>query len=83
MWTELDKRFPKFRDGMTDPLTEEYLLPGIADGMIKDGVPFTLMPTDDQWFGVTYKEDRQSVVDSFRKLYADGVYRDDLYSDLS
>jgi hypothetical protein len=75
--------FPKFRDGMTDPLTEEYLLPGIADGMIKDGVPFTLMPTDDQWFGVTYKEDRQSVVDSFRKLYADGVYRDDLYSDLS
>ena len=78
----LKSGFPKFHRGMTDPLTEEYLLPKIADDMIKSGTQFTLMPTDDQWFGVTYRDDRQSVVESFRKLYADGVYRKDLYSDL-
>ncbi len=79
----LKEGFPRFFSGMTDPLTEEYLLPRIADDMIKEGVSFTLLPTDDQWFGVTYKGDRQCVVDSFRKLYADGVYKDNLYSDLS
>jgi 2-hydroxy-3-keto-5-methylthiopentenyl-1-phosphate phosphatase len=67
---------------MTDPLTEEYLLPKIADDMIKSGTQFTLMPTDDQWFGVTYKEDKQSVIEKFRKLYEDGVYKENLYSDL-
>ena len=33
-------------------------------------------------FGVTYKEDKKIVVDSFKRLIADGVYREDLYEDL-
>ena len=31
---------------------------------------------------LTYKEDKPLVVESFRKLLEDGVYRDDLYTDL-
>ena len=31
----------------------------------------------DSWFGVTYKEDKAFVVESFKKLIADGVYADD------
>ncbi len=54
----------------------------IADEMLKDGVDYTVLPTDDKWFGVTYKEDKPAVVESFRKLIADGVYKADLYSDL-
>ena len=50
--------------------------------MLKAGTPFTVLPTDDKWFGVTYKEDKPAVVESFRKLIAEGVYREDLYSDL-
>ena len=38
--------------------------------------------TDDEWFGVTYKEDKAAVVESFRGLYARGVYGADLYGDL-
>ena len=68
---------------MKNPLTDEYLLPIIADGMLKNGVEFSVLPTDDQWFGVTYKEDKQAVVDNFRKLIESGVYQKDLYSDLS
>ena len=37
---------------------------------------------DDQWFGVTYKEDKQAVMDCFKNLIESGVYRRDLYSDL-
>ena len=50
--------------------------------MLKQGTAFTVLPTDDQWFGVTYQEDRPAVEGSFRRLIASGVYQADLYSDL-
>ena len=34
-----------------------------------------------EWFGVTYKEDKQAVV-AIRKLIEAGTYQKDLYSDL-
>ena len=78
----LKKGFPAFLAKMTNPLKEEYLLPIIVDGLLKQGVEVSVLPTDDQWFGVTYKEDKASVVESFRRLYAEGVYQQDLYGDL-
>lgn len=78
----LKKGFPEFLANMTDSLKDEFLLPIIADGMLKEGVEFSVLPTDDSWFGVTYKEDKAAVVESFRKLYDCGVYKKDLYSDL-
>ena len=41
-----------------------------------------VLETKDKWFGVTYKEDKESVVQSFKKLIDDGVYGEELYSDL-
>ena len=78
----LKEKFPVFLANMKDPLKDEYLLPTIADHMLKDGIEYTVLPTDDCWFGVTYKEDKPAVVESFRKLLEDGVYKADLYSDL-
>ena len=49
---------------------------------LANGVAFSVLPTDDRWFGVTYREDKPAVVESFRQLIAEGVYREDLYSDL-
>ena len=74
--------FPKFLREMRDPLKDEYLLPIIVDGLLKVGTSVSVIPTNDTWFGVTYKEDRASVVESFQRLYAAGVYADDLDSDL-
>ena len=67
---------------MKYPMKDEYLLPSIADGMIRDGVSFTVLPTDDKWFGVTYQEDKPAETESVRKLIEEGIYRADLYSDL-
>ena len=78
----LRKGFPVFLENLSDPMKEEYLLPIIADAMLKDGMAFTVLSSHDRWFGVTYKEDKPDVVNSFRKLIADGVYREDLYGDL-
>ena len=78
----LKKGFPVFLENMKDPLKEEYLLPIIADGMLKEGESFTILPTDDIWFGVTYQEDKPAVMESIRKLIAAGEYSEDLYGDL-
>lgn len=78
----LKKGFPEFLNTMKDRQKEEYLLPTIADGMLKKGETFTVLPTDDRWFGVTYKEDKPLVQECFRKLIEDGTYQSDLYADL-
>lgn len=74
--------FPKFIESMKDPLKDEYLLPIIADGMVKAGVEYKVIPTDDQWFGVTYQEDKASVTENFRQMISDGVYSEGLYDRL-
>lgn len=51
--------------------------------MLRDGkCTVKVLETKDNWFGVTYKEDKAAVVESFKKLIADGVYQEELYSDL-
>lgn len=80
---ELKKRFPVFLNNMKNPLKDEFLLPTIADGMLKSGTEISVLKSEDKWFGVTYKEDKDSVIESFQKLYADGAYDKDLYSDLT
>ncbi|MCQ2476868.1 MAG: nucleotidyltransferase [Clostridia bacterium] len=78
----LRERFPDFLANLENPLKDEYLLPSMVDYKIKSGEECTALSTDAKWFGVTYKEDKQSVVESFRKLYEEGVYSTDFYSDI-
>ena len=73
---------PKFISELKDPLKDEYLLPIIADAMLKEGTEFSVLSTDDHWFGVTYKEDKESVIQDFKELYNQGEYQRELYSDL-
>ena len=80
---ELRAGFPRFLTAMKDPLRDEYLLPTIVDGMLHEGTEVSVLRTDADWFGVTYKEDKAAVVESFRALYAAGRYdAADLYADL-
>ena len=61
----------------------EYLLPIYIDQLLKQGrVSVKVLETGDKWFGVTYKEDKPVVVESFRALIQAGVYQEDLFSDL-
>ncbi len=79
--------FVDFLQGKTkeesDPLTGEYLLPMVIGERLKEGIATAaVLPTHEKWFGVTYKEDKPLVVESFRKLIASGVYKEELFSDL-
>ena len=79
--------FVDFLQGKTkeesNPLTGEYLLPMVIGERLKEGkATAAVLPTHEKWFGVTYKEDKPLVVESFRKLIASGVYKEELFSDL-
>lgn len=66
-----------------DPLKAEYLLPIYIGQLLQRGsVSVRVLETQDKWFGVTYREDKPAVVDSFRRLIESGVYSEDLFSDL-
>ncbi len=75
LFDELDRGFVEFLKERGTELKSEYLLPRIVDKMIKqDGEKVKVLYTDDKWYGVTYKEDKQSVVDAIAKLCAEGKY---------
>ena len=79
---ELAEGFPKFLKGLApEDIKSEYLLPTIIGSCIREGRGrVKVLESHDRWFGVTYKEDKQVVVDSIRKLVAEGVYPEKLSS---
>lgn len=81
----LEEDFVQFfkKDVVENPMKAEYLLPTHIGGLLKDGkVTVKLLESSDKWFGVTYKEDKPVVVESFKNLIDQGIYNEDLYSDL-
>ncbi len=78
---ELREGFPEFlRNIAPDDIKSEYLLPSIIGDCIKTGRgSVKVLASHDRWFGVTYKADKAVVVDSIKKLVAQGVYPERLY----
>ena len=74
--------FMAFHDHWKDPLKDEFLLPVLADDLLNRGFDFTVMISNDQWYGMTYKEDVPAVKAAFREMIEAGLYHKDLYSDL-
>lgn len=77
----LAERFPLFLSNVKEgDVKAEYLLPAIVDDLLQEGkATVKVLPTDDHWFGVTYKEDKPAVVAAIQKLIADGVYPSPLF----
>lgn len=78
---ELEKRFPVFLKSIPEGnIKAEFLLPQVIDSLVKEGkAQVKVLDTQDKWFGVTYQEDKEAVVESIRKLIADGVYKEKLF----
>ncbi len=61
-------------------LKSEFLLPRIIDNLIQEGrANVKVLETKDKWFGVTYQEDKKSVVDAIQELVKRGIYREKLF----
>lgn len=81
----LEKGFDVFLEKL-DPenLKGEYLLPTIIGDLLKEGkMNVEVRKSHDEWFGVTYKEDKPDVVAAIQKLIVDGVYPEKLFGERS
>ena len=76
----LAEGFPTFLKAHGTELKSEYLLPSIVDSCIQSGRgSVKVLPTHDKWFGVTYQEDKPTVVAAIRALIESGRYPEKLY----
>ena len=78
---KLEAEFSKFLDALEpEELKAEFLLPTIVGEMVtKHKATVEVLKTQDKWFGVTYHEDKESVVTSIRQLVAQGKYPERLF----
>lgn len=81
---EIRAGFPAFLEkGLQEnPLKCEYFLPSVVSGLLeKNKASVAVLSSADKWYGVTYKEDKPTVVEAMRKLKEDGFYPDNLWEE--
>nr|WP_303181958.1 sugar phosphate nucleotidyltransferase [Lachnoclostridium phocaeense] len=73
----LDDGFDKFLSEIAmEDVKAEYLLPTIIGDLLKaNQVEVKVLQSKDRWFGVTYKEDKDVVVNSIKELIDQGDYQ--------
>lgn len=79
---ELEGRFSDFlsRQLPVNPLKCEYFLPFVVDELLKEGkAQVTVLKSVDRWYGVTYKEDKETVVRAIEGLKRAGLYPERLW----
>ncbi|KLU70183.1 MAG: hypothetical protein RHS_3960 [Robinsoniella sp. RHS] len=79
---ELKDRFPKFLDEnlKMNPLKCEYFLPTVVNDLIDEGkATVEVLKSLDKWYGVTYKEDKEYVVNAIKNLKMTGLYPEFLW----
>ena len=68
---------------LENPMKAEYLIPIFIGQLLDQGkMSVKVLKSNDTWYGMTYKEDVAAVKESFSEMLKDGLYREDLYSDL-
>ncbi len=78
----LSEKFPEFlrKNLPVNPLKCEYFLPFVVDELLTEGrASVQVLRTEDRWYGVTYQEDKQTVVEALRSLKNAGVYPKNLW----
>ncbi|RGH40405.1 MULTISPECIES: nucleotidyltransferase family protein [Clostridia] len=82
MLKELECRFPEFlKKGLEEnPMKCEYFLPSVVSDLIEeDKADVKVLRSEDRWYGITYKEDKEAVVSAVQKLKDTGVYPQHLW----
>ena len=77
----LEEKFPIFLDENKDNLMKcEYLMPTVVSDLIHEGrVQCDVLSTSAVWYGITYKEDKEYVVESLKKMMDEGLYPDGVW----
>ena len=64
----------------TNPLKCEYFLPFVVNEQLADkSATVRVLPCEESWYGVTYREDLASVKDAITKMKSEGIYTEELW----
>lgn len=86
-WGFMPSIFPMMQDYFEDflrhddgsNLKSECLLPVMTDSLMRQGrLAVSVLPTEGQWFGMTYQQDRPFAARSLAELHARGAYPETL-----
>jgi dTDP-glucose pyrophosphorylase len=79
-FAELKAAFVEFLKENINTEKKELFLPFVVQAMMKRGdCTVDVVTTPSKWYGVTYKEDREGVVESIRKMTENGTYPENLW----
>ncbi|MDO5410050.1 MAG: sugar phosphate nucleotidyltransferase [Lachnospiraceae bacterium] len=79
---EVKNGFPDFLKENLDknPLKCEYFLPSVVGSLIAGNkAQVTVLKSEDKWYGVTYKQDKEVVVNAIQKMKEQGLYPQKLW----
>ena len=79
---ELERDFVRFfrEDVPQNPLKAEFFLPFVVNDLLRDGrAEVTVLSSADKWYGVTYQEDKDTVVEAIRAMTERGEYPSPLW----
>ena len=83
MLRELDDRFAAFLDNAlaVNPLKAEYFLPSVVNDQLQAGTASVrVLPCEETWYGVTYREDLDSVKEAIANMKKQGIYEENLWN---
>lgn len=79
---EGEARFPEFLDRILaeNPEKGEFYLPLLVSRLIGEGkAQVQVLPSEDKWYGVTYREDKPGVVAALADMTVRGLYPENLW----
>jgi hypothetical protein len=81
IFEHIETSFKEFIQKEGFNLKSEFYIPTIADQLIKSGqARFKVLPVNEKWFGVTYQEDKPTVVENLKQLVKVGIYPNNLWA---
>jgi len=79
VFDHLESAFTRFLSKHGDELKSEFFIPTVVGTLVEKGIArVTMLESPDQWFGVTYPQDKTLVAENIRKLVDAGYYPEKL-----
>lgn len=81
----LEKKFSVFLDHnlKENPLKGEFFLPSVIGEMLPEkDVSVKVLESTDRWYGVTYQQDKQIVMDAIKAMKREGKYPENLWMEV-
>jgi hypothetical protein len=77
---QLESHFIEFLKARGTEMKSECYIPTVVDELLTDGkADCNILETSSSWFGVTYPQDKDSCVESIKKLVESGEYPSNLW----